>query len=156
MSETTKEYFERVKQWRFDLLDYLDADENLDPEDKLEKARVIIGDDVDKYLAYEEDDNWKEMIDIFNTDRDWLNEAVRDYCEPLSIERWIKCNPRNPYEIEDREDSKYKILITFGWPNVFREIDWTAELHLYRWSDHYSRDFGRDAADKILSFYWLE
>jgi hypothetical protein len=30
MSETTKNYFEREKQSRFDLLDYLDADENLD------------------------------------------------------------------------------------------------------------------------------
>jgi len=141
MSETTKNYFEREKQSRFDLLDYLDADENLDWNDKLDKARVIIWDDVDKYIAYEKDDDWNEMIDLFNTDRDWLYEAVRDYCDPLSIERRVRVNPRDPHEIESYQDSKYKILITYGWPNVFREIDFTAELHLYWWGEHYSRDF---------------
>lgn len=156
MSEKTKDYFEREKQSRFDLLDYLDADENLDWNDKLDKARVLIHDDVDKYIAYEEDDDWNEMIDLFHTDRDWLDEAIKNYYEPLSIERRVKCNPRDPSIIEDRDDSMYKIMISFGWPNVFREIDWTAELHLYRWSEHYSRDFGRDVADKLLSFYWLE
>jgi len=30
MAETTKEYFEREKQSRIDLLNYLDTDENLD------------------------------------------------------------------------------------------------------------------------------
>ncbi len=156
MSETTKEYFEREKQSRFNLLDYIDADENLDWNDKLDKARIILWDDLDVFIAYEEDDDWNEMIDLFNTDRDWIDESIKNYYEPLSIERRIKCNPRDPYDIEDRDDSKYKIMITFGWPNVFREIDWTAELHLYRWSDHYSRDFGRDVADKLLSFYWLD
>lgn len=156
MAETTKEYFEREKQSRIDLFNYLDSDENLDWDDKLDKARVLIHDDVDKYIAYEEDDDWNEMIDLFHTDRDWLNEAIRDYFEPLSIERRVKVDPRCPNEIESYQDSKYKILITYGWPNVFREIDWTAELHLYRWGEHYSRDFGKDVADTLLSFYWLE
>lgn len=153
MSETTKEYFEREKQSRFDLLDYLD--EPTSSFHKVELAQKIIWSDINDLLHYNEEDN-NQYIDPDNQDRDAIDEAVRNHCEPLSIERRVKCNPYDSSIIEDREDSKYKIMITYGWPNVFREIDWTAELHLYRWSDHYSRDFGRDVADKLLSFYWLE
>ena len=156
MSETTKEYFEREKQSRFNLLDYIDAS---DTEEKVEIARKILWDEVDTFIEYETDDeylDWSKIVDEFASDLDWLDETIKNYYEPLSIERRVKCNPYDPSIIEDRDDSKYKILITYGWPNVFREIDWTAELHLYRWTDHYSRDFGRDVADKLLSFYWLE
>lgn len=153
MSETTKEYFEREKQSRFDLLDYLD--EPTSSFHKVELAQKIIWSDINDLLHYDEENN-NQYIDPDNQDRDAIDEAVRNHCEPLSIERRVKCNPYDPSIIEDREDSKYKIMITYGWPNVFWEIDWTAELHLYRWSDHYSRDFGRDAMLTILYFYWLE
>lgn len=152
MSETTKEYFEREKQSRFDLLDYLD--EPTSSFHKIELAQKIMWSDINSLLCVDEEDN-HQYIDPDNQDRDWIDEAIKNYYEPLSIERRIKCDPYDPSVVEE-DDSKYKILITYGWPNVFREIDWTAELHLYRWGDYYSRDFGRDVADKLLSFYWLE
>lgn len=156
MSETTKEYFEREKQSRFNLLDYINSS---DTEDKVEMARKILWDEVDNFIEYETDDeypDWSKIVDEFASDLDWLDEAIKNYYDPLSIERRVRVNPRDPSQVESYQDSKYKILITYGWPNVFREIDFTAELHLYRWGEHYSRDFWADVADKILSFYWLE
>lgn len=156
MSETTKEYFEREKESRFDLIDYIDSS---DTEEKVEIARKILWDEVDTFVEYETDDeytDWSKIVDEFASDLDWLDEAIKNYYDPLSIERRVRVDPRDPYDIEDRDDSKYKILITYGWPNVFFEIDFTAELHLYWWGEHYSRDFWADFADKLLSFYWLE
>lgn len=153
MSETTKEYFEREKESRFTLMDYLDSEQWIERVEIVDK--LLWKWQIDDLLEWTEED-WETVLDVDETNRDAIDDRVKNYLDPLSIERWIKCNPRDPYDIQDRDDSKYKIMITFGWPNVFREIDWTAELHLYRWSDHYSRDFGRDVADKLLSFYWLE
>ena len=157
MSNTSQEYFDRERESRLLLEDYLDemseSIERLDIADK-----ILWSDEVEKFIAYEDelDEDWHKVIDAFNTDRDWLDEAIKNYYEPLSIERRVRVNPRDPSQVESYQDSKYKILITYGWPNVFFEIDWTAELHLYRWGDHLTRDFGSDFADKLLSFYWLD
>ena len=157
MSNTSQEYFDRERESRLLLEDYIDemseSIERLDIADK-----ILWKDEVEKFIAYEDelDEEWNKVIDAFRTDRDWLDEAIKNYYEPLSIERRVKVNPRDPSQVESYQDSKYKILITYGWPNVFFEIDWTAELHLYRWGDHLTRDFGSGFADKLLSFYWLD
>ena len=156
MSETTKEYFDREKESRLLLEDYIDSS---DTEEKVEIAREILWDEVDTFIEYETDDeypDWSKIVDEFASDLDWLDEAIKNYYDPLSIERRVRVNPRDPSQVESYQDSKYKILITYFWPNVFFEIDWTAELHLYRWGDHLTRDFGSDFADKLLSFYWLD
>lgn len=157
MSETTKEYFEREKESRFDLMDYIESWTNF--IERLEIAEKILWkDEVEKFVVYEEElnDDDQKVLDEQETDRDWIDEAIKNYYEPLSIERRVRVDPRDPSQVISYQDSKYKILITYGWPNVFFEIDFTAELHLYWWGDHYSRDFGSDFADKLLSFYWLE
>ena len=157
MSQTSQEYFDRERESRLLLEDYLDempeSIERLDIADK-----ILWSDEVEKFVVYEDelDEDDRKVIDAFNTDRDWLDEAIKNYYDPLSIERRVRVNPRDPSQVESYQDSKYKILITYGWPNVFFEIDWTAELHLYRWGDHLTRDFGSDFADKLLSFYWLD
>lgn len=157
MSQTSQEYFDRERESRLLLEDYLD--EMLESIERLDIAdKILWSDEVEKFVVYEDelDEEWNKVIDAFNTDRDWLDEAIKNYYDPLSIERRVRVNPRDPSQVESYQDSKYKILITYGWPNVFFEIDWTAELHLYRWGDHLTRDFGSDFADKLLSFYWLD
>lgn len=155
-NKETQGYFNREKESRLLLEDYLDS---LDTEEKVKIARKILWDEVDTFIEYETDDeypDWSKIVDEFASDLDWLDEAIKNYYDPLSIERRVRVNPRDPSQVESYQDSKYKILITYGWPNVFFEIDWTAELHLYWWGDHFTRDFGKDFAEKILSFYWLE
>lgn len=153
MSETTKEYFDREKESRFLLEDYLDSSED---EDRVEIVDKILWTwQIDDLLERETDEDWDKVLDTYETNRDEIDERVKEYFDLLSIEKWCQVDPRSN-EVTDPDNSKYKLLISFGWPNVFREIDWTAELHLYWWSEHYSRDFGRSFADKLLSFYWLE
>lgn len=153
MTETTKEYFDREKESRLELMDYIESD---DWEDKLNKAIKLIWDEIHDFIVYKDDEQNQE-IDMINTDREWIEEAVRNYHEPLSIERRVRVNPRDPRElVNDGDDSKYKIYTTLWGPTVYWDIDRTAELHLYWWSEHYSRDFGSDFAGKLLSFYWLE
>lgn len=154
MSESTKDYFEREKESRFKLADYLDT--LSESVERIEKARDILWDEIETFIEYEKDeDTWEEYIDEYNTDRDSIDDAIRNYYDLLSIEKRVKVNPYDNI-IEDKDDAKYKLMITRGWPNVFRDIDWTAELHLYWWGDHFTRDFGSDFANMLLSFYWLE
>ena len=153
MSETTKEYFEREKESRFTLMDYLDSEQWIERVEIVDK--LIWEWQIDDLLEWTEED-WETVLDVDETNRDAIDDRVKNYLDPLSIERRVRVNPRDPSQVESYQDSKYKILITYGWPNVFFEIDFTAELHLYRWGEHYSRDFWADFADKLLSFYWLE
>lgn len=153
MSETTKEYFEREKESRFTLMDYLDSEQWIERVEIVDK--LIWEWQIDDLLEWTEED-WETVLDVDETNRDEIDERVKNYLDPLSIERRVRVNPRDPSQVESYQDSKYKILITYGWPNVFFEIDFTAELHLYRWGEHYSRDFWADFADKLLSFYWLD
>ena len=161
----TQEYFDREKDSWFLLEDYLSASNDID---KVEIAQEILGETgVEDYVVYltEEDENWDEVpvldedwnkeLDERDTDRDWLDEAVRDYFEPLSIEKWCKVDPYSN-EVVDTDDCRYEIQISAWWPNVFREIDYSAELHLYWWGTHLSRDFWSAFADTLLSFYWLD
>lgn len=154
MSETTKDYFEREKQSRFLLQDYLDSD--YQTIERLNIAKEILWWDVNQYVEYEKDeDTWQDAVDVLHTDRDWIDEAIRSYYEPLSIKKYVSVDPRSN-EIADVDDCTYHIQITRGWPNVYWNLDRTAELNLYWWSEHYSRDFGWSFVDKLLSFYWLE
>jgi hypothetical protein len=73
----------------------------------------------------------------------------------LSIKKYVSVDPRTN-EIEDVNDCTYEIWLCVGWPWVFFHIDTTAELVVNWWWDHLTRDFGRDMAETILSFYGLE
>jgi len=155
---STQEYFEREKQSRLLWHDYYT--ETPESVERIEIAKEILWEDeVEKYIVYEEDDeyeDWSKVVDEYNTDRDWINEAIDNYYELLSIEKRVQVDPYDSSIILDKDNAIYKLAITIGWPGVFREIDWTAELHLYWWGEHYSRDFGSSFADDLLSFYWLE
>ena len=153
MSETTLEYFNREKDSRFDLLDYMNSDQDIDRVEIVDK--ILWKWQIDDLLEWTEED-WETVLDVDETNRDEIDNRVKDYYDPLSIERRVRVDPRDTSQVISYSDSRYKILITYGWPNVFREIDFTAELHLYRWGEHYSRDFWADVADKLLSFYWIE
>lgn len=152
----TQEYFDREKESRLQWHQYYET--LSESVERLDMADAILwNDEVEQFIVYEDelDEDWEKVIDEFNTNRGWLDEAVRNYYEPLSIEKWLRVDPRENVVI-DKDDAKYKIYITLWWPTIYRDIDWTAELHLYWWGDHLTRDFGRDFAEDLLSFYALE
>lgn len=152
----TQEYFDREKESRLQWHQYFET--LSESVERLDMADAILwNDEVEQYIAYEDelDENWEKVIDEFHTDRDKIEEAIVNYYEPLSIEKRVRVDPRDSSHIIDKDDAKYKIVISLWWPTVYRDIDWTAELHMYWWGDHLTRDFGRDFADDLLSFYWL-
>ena len=153
MSETTKDYFNREKEKRLLLMDYLESSEDWDRVDIVDK--ILWTWEIDEFLERETDEDWDKVIDEYETDRDSIDNAVREYFEPLSINKWCRVNPYDN-TIIDTDNCKYEILITYGWPNVWMNIDSTAELDLYWWGDHLSRDFGSSFANNILSFFGLE
>lgn len=155
MTETTKEYFDREKESRILLSDYLDEDTS--SFHKVELAQKILWGDINDLLYYDEEDDVPHRQYINPNHQDWeqIDGAVRNAYEPLSIKKYVSVNPRSN-EVDNVDDCTYLIQITLGWPNVYWDIDRSAELHLYWWSEHYSRDFGGSFVDKLLSFYWLE
>lgn len=153
----TEEYFERERQsWLARHKYYNELSQSVDKIDRADE--ILWNDEVEPFIVYEDelDEDWEKVIDTYRTDRDWIDEAVKNYYEPLSIEKRVRVNPRDSSQVIDRDDAIYKLQITIWWPNVFWNIDWTAELHLYWWGEHLSRDFGVDFANDLLSFYWLE
>ena len=153
MSKTTEDYFNREKEKRLLLMDYLESSEDWDRVDIVDK--ILWTWEIDEFLERETDEDWDKVIDEYETDRDSIDNAVREYFEPLSINKWCMVNPYDN-TIIDTDNCKYEILITYGWPNVWMNIDSTAELDLYWWGDHLSRDFGSRFANDILSFFGLE
>lgn len=153
MSKTTEDYFNREKDKRLLLMDYLESSEDWDRVDIVDK--ILWTWEIDEFLERETDEDWDKVIDEYETDRDSIDNAVREYFEPLSINKWCMVNPYDN-TIIDTDNCKYEILITYGWPNVWMNIDSTAELDLYWWGDHLSRDFGSRFANDILSFFGLE
>ena len=154
IEKVSLEYFEREKQSRFLLQDYLDSD--YQTIERLNIAKEILWWDVNQYVEYEKDeDTGEEFVDTYHTDRDWIDEAIRNYYEPLSIKKYVSVDPWTN-EIEDVNDCAYELAITVGWPGIYIHIDWTAELIFNWWWDHLTRDFGKDFANTLLSFYWLD
>lgn len=148
------EYFEREKKSRLLLREYLDCE--YQTIERLNVAKEILWWDINQYIEYEKDeDTGQQFVDAYRSDRDWIDEAIRNYYEPLSIKKYVSVDPWTN-EIEDINDCTYEIAITVGWPGIYWKIDWTAELVFNWWGDHLTRDFGRDFADMLLSFYWLE
>lgn len=154
VEKCTQDYFDREKQDWLDLREYLDCES--ETIEKLNYAKRILWWDINQYVEFEKDeDDWKEYVDVYRTDRDWIDQAIKDYFEPLSIKKYVSVDPRTN-EIEDVNDCTYEIWLCVGWPWVFFHIDTTAELVVNWWWDHLTRDFGSDMAEAILSFYWLE
>lgn len=154
-NKETQDYFNREKESRLLLEDYLDSSEDTDRLDIVDK--ILGRDEIEEFVVYQEpDEDWEVFVDEYETDRDAIDEKVKEYYEPLSIEKRVRVNPRDPRDVIDTDNFKIEILITYGWPNVWLKIDRTAELDFYWWGDHLTRDFGSRFADKILSFYWLE
>lgn len=153
MTETTQQYFEREKKSRLLLSEYLDTlSWTLS---KLNVAKEILWWDVNQFVEYETDADWVEWVNLRTTDWDWIDEAVRNYYEPLSIIKYLSVDPWTNEVLNDY-DAKYEIQITIGWPNVYWDIWMSAHLHLYWWSEHYDWDFWMEFASDLLSFYWLE
>lgn len=154
MEKVSTDYFEREKKSRMQLREYLDCE--YQTIEKLNIAKEILWWDVNQYVEYEKDeDTWQQFVDAYRTDRDWIDQAIKDYYEPLSIKKYVSVDPRTN-EIEDVNDNCYEIYITVGWPGIYWKIDWTAELIFNWWGDHLTRDFWKDFAETLLSFYGLE
>ena len=134
-------------------MDYLESSEDWDRVDIVDE--ILWTWEIDEFLERETDEDWDKVIDEYETDRDSIDNAVREYFEPLSINKWCMVNPYDN-TIIDTDNCKYEILITYGWPNVWMNIDSTAELDFYWWGEHLSRDFGSSFANSLLSFFGLE
>ena len=108
---STQEYFERERQSRLLWHDYYT--ETPESVERIEIAKEILWEDeVEKYIVYEEDneyEDWSKVIDEYNTDRDWINEAIDNYYELLSIEKRVKVDPYDSSEILDKDDAIYKL-----------------------------------------------
>lgn len=154
VEKCTQDYFDRERQDWIYLREYLDSEaESLE---QLNYARQILWGDINEYVEFERDEEtWQDVVELRHTDWNWIDEAIKNYFEPLSIKKYVSVDPWTN-EIDNIDDNAYEIWLCVGWPWVYIHIDTTAELVVNWWGDHLTRDFGSDMAETILSFYWLE
>ena len=134
------------------ILAYMRAEDGIE---KLEYARKIA--DIDEYIDYfTNEDGKKEEVDFESTDRDRIDEAVREQ-NSLDIEPAIYVRKKRG-EWYDPEDFMYEITLAFWWPNV--TFAWTSgfngTLRVGWWFHSADKVLCQDDTDDLLSFRGID